>query len=337
MLDEFPDPQLRALASATETYAREAFGAHLHLDPIKPLGLPHYLLDRYSLWKGELLDGPATFILPQNGSIGSVDEYLKHRDQIWRRLDNSLLVLVLEGVPATLRRRLVEKRVAFISPGRQFYVPEALLDLREIYSSQPAAPSGQLSPTAQVIVLAALLGHEVNDANMTQLADRYRVAIMSISRAVDELEALKLAQPHHVGRQRRLRLRMNGAQLWRAIEDRLQSPVRKSRSVIGELPDDLAVLAGESALARYTMLAEPKIICRALPASAWKRIAKDYRLESSWDRDERRQEVQTWAYDPQPLSENGMADRISLYLSTRHDPDERIAQAAEQLLESFEW
>jgi hypothetical protein len=52
MLDELPDLQLRALASAAETYTREAFGAYLHLDPIKPLGLPHYLLDRYSLWKG---------------------------------------------------------------------------------------------------------------------------------------------------------------------------------------------------------------------------------------------------------------------------------------------
>src|SRR3546814_413979 len=185
MLDELPDMQLRALASATEAYVREAFDAHLHLDPVKPLGLPHYLLDRYSLWKGELLDGPAIFILPQDNSIGGVEEYLKHRDQMRRRLDGGLLVLVLEGVPAALRRRLVEKRVAFISPGTQFYVPEAFLDLRETYSSQPAAPSEQLSPTAQVLVLAALLWPEINDANMTQLADRYRGAIMSISRAVD--------------------------------------------------------------------------------------------------------------------------------------------------------
>jgi hypothetical protein len=74
-----------------------------------------------------------------------------------------------------------------------------------------------------------------------------------------------------------------------------------------------------------------------VPAFAWKRIAEDCGLESSWDHDERRQTVQTWAYDPQLLSEDGTADRISLYLSTRHDPDERIAQAAEQLLEPFEW
>src|SRR3546814_11740512 len=84
MLDELPDMQLRALASATEAYVREAFDAHLHLDPVKPLGLPHYLLDRYSLWKGELLDGPAIFILPQDNSIGGVEDYLKHHYQMRR-------------------------------------------------------------------------------------------------------------------------------------------------------------------------------------------------------------------------------------------------------------
>lgn len=337
MLDELPDMQLRALASATEAYAREAFDTHLHLDPIKPLGLPHFLLDRYSLFRGELLDGPAIFVLPQNGSVGGVEEYLKHREQMRRRLDINLFVLILDGVPAALRRRLVEKRVAFIAPDTQFYIPEALLDLREVYASQPVTPSEQLSPTAQVLVIAALLGHEIDDANMTQLADRYRVAIMSISRAVDELEAFKLAKPHHVGRQRRLRFCLDGAQLWHAAAERLQSPVRKSRAVIGKLQKNQAVVAGESALARYTMLAEPKIACWAVPAFAWKRIAKECGLESSWAHDERRQEVQTWTYDPQLLGENGMADRISLYLSTRYEPDERVAQAAEQLLESFGW
>ena len=337
MLDEFPDMRLRALASATEAYARETFGLHFHLDPIKPLGLPHFLLDRYSLWRGALMDGPTVFILPQDGRIGGVEEFLKHRVQIRKRLDVNLLVLVLEGIPAALRRRLVEKQVAFISPGTQFYIPEALLDLREIYSDGPATPSDKLSPTAQVLVIAALLGHDINDANMTQLADRYQVAIISISRAVDELEANKLAQPHHVGRQRRLRLRLEGAALWHAVEERLQSPVRKTRLVIGNLPADQTVLAGESALAHYTMLAEPKIECRAVPAFAWKSLVEQFGLATSWAHDERRLEVQTWAYAPQLLGEDGTADRLSLYLSTRHDPDERIAQAATQLLEPFGW
>jgi len=337
MLDELPDMQIRALASAAEAYAREAFATDLHLDPVKPLRLPHFLLDRYSLWRGEFLDGSAIFILPQNGSVGGIEEFLKHRDQMRQRLDAGLIVLVLDGVSAALRRRLVDRRIAFIVPGTQIYIPEALLNLREIYSGPRSPPSVQLSPTAQVLIIAALLGHDVDDANMTQLADRYRVAIMSISRAVDELETIELAQPRHIGRQRRLRLRMDGGELWRAVEARLQSPVRKSRFVLGELPVGQSVLAGESALARYTMLAEPKVECRAVPAFAWKRLSADIELAPAWEQDARELEVQTWTYDPQVLGDNEAADRISLYLSARHHADERVARAAAQLLEPFGW
>ncbi|MBF7015141.1 hypothetical protein QUC32_29630 (plasmid) [Novosphingobium resinovorum] len=285
----------------------------------------------------ELLDSPTVFIVPQSGRIGGVDEFLKHRDQMRRHIDARLFVLLLEAVPAALRRRLVEKRVAFISPSAQFYVPEAFVDLRETYPSEPGPSSEQVSPTTQVVILAALLGHDVNDASLTQLAERYKVAIMSMSRAFDELEALELARPHRVGRQRRLSLRFDGGDLWRAVEGRLQSPVRKTRYVTGDLPLNEAVLAGESALARYTMLNEPRIECRAAPAAAWKRMARYHRLESAWAYDERRIEVQTWAYDPQVLSEDEVADRLSLYLSARHDADERVAQAADHLLEPFGW
>ena len=53
--------------------------------------------------------------------------------------------------------------------------------------------------------------------------------------------------------------------------------------------------------------------------------------------DDDRVEVQTWTYDPNILAESGVIDRLSLYLSVRGNPDERVAQAAEELLETFEW
>jgi hypothetical protein len=53
--------------------------------------------------------------------------------------------------------------------------------------------------------------------------------------------------------------------------------------------------------------------------------------------DDERVEVQTWTYDPRILASNGVVDRLSLYLSVRGSPDERVAQAAEELLETFEW
>lgn len=175
------------------------------------------------------------------------------------------------------------------------------------------------------------------DASLTQLAERYQVAAMSMSRAFNQLEALELAQSDRVGRQRRPSLRFGGRELWRAVEGRLQFPVRKTRYVTGDLPLSEAMLAGESALARYTMLTEPRIECRAVPAAAWKRMARNLGLEPAWAYDERRIEVQTWAYDPQVLSGHEVADRLSLYLSARHGADERVAQAADHLLGPFGW
>lgn len=66
-------------------------------------------------------------------------------------------------------------------------------------------------------------------------------------------------------------------------------------------------------------------------------MARDHGLATAWAYDERRIEVQTWAYDPQVLSDNEVADRLALYLSARHDADKRVAQAADHLLEPFGW
>jgi hypothetical protein len=48
-------------------------------------------------------------------------------------------------------------------------------------------------------------------------------------------------------------------------------------------------------------------------------------------------EVETWTYDPGALARDDVVDRLSLHLSLRHHPDERVAQAANELLEDFAW
>lgn len=149
--------------------------------------------------------------------------------------------------------------------------------------------------------------------------------------------ALKIAKSKHVGRQRRLSLQYTGRELWHAVEARLQSPVRKVREVKGRLPDEVAPLAGESALAHYTMLSEPRIARRALAAARWKHITGQFGLAPATPFDHDRVEIETWSYDPHVLARQPAVDRLSLYLSVRHDPDERVAQAAAQLLETFEW
>jgi DNA-binding MarR family transcriptional regulator len=337
LLERIPAARLEALAEAAEAYALDAFGQRLGLVPVAPANLPHFIPDRYGMWRGTL-DGCALIVMAiREPRQGATADFLKHRDLVRRQLDVDLVLLLLDHAPGAIRRQMVDRRIGFIAPGAQLYVPEVFLDLRERAPAFAVAQTDRVSPTTQLLLLAVLQKAELEDRNLTELADSFKVSIMSISRTLDELEALQLAQPHHVGRQRRLQLRLTGRELWEAVRDRLNSPVRKVRVVSGHIDDEIAPLASESALARYTMLTPPRVEARAVLAASWKRIEEDWALATATDFDENRVELQTWTYDPGILANDGVIDRLSLYLSVRGNPDERIAQAAEELLETVEW
>ncbi len=337
MVLEIPTARLEALAEAAEAYVHEAFGQRLDLAPVAPTNVPHFVLDRYRLWQGTLNGRTVVLMAIREPRQGATTEYLKHRELVRRQLGVDLVLLLLDHAPSLIRRQMVERQIGFIAPGAQLYVPEAFLDLRERAPMFAIAHADKISPTTQFMLLAILQGFDLEDRNLTELADQLHVSIMSVSRTLDELEALQLAQARHAGRQRRLHMLLGGRELWEAVQARLQSPVRKVRVVTGRIGDDNAPLAGESALARYTMLATPRIETRAILAASWKRIEETFALRPSTAFDDDRIEVQTWTYDPRILAQGGVIDRLSLYLSVRESRDERVAQAAEELLETVEW
>lgn len=338
MLDKrtYADPD--ALAAAADAYVETAFGIRMGLEPADGKGLPHFLLDRYRIWRGQLNGEPVLLVAIRTPGQGATANFIKHRDLLRRQLGVRLVLLLLEHVSAVVRRQMVERQIGFLAPGAQLYVPEALLDLRERTPPGLATANEQFGPGTQLLILASLLGEDLNDVNLTQLAERFQVAIMTMSRTLDELEALQIAKARHVGRQRRLQLVVRDRELWQAVEGRLQSPVRKVRTVRGTLPSEVAPLAGESALAHYTMLAEPRFPHRAVPAAQWKQLQKTLELRVGFEfDDDDRAELETWSYDPCALTREPVVDRLSLYLSMRNDPDERVAQAAQQLFEPFGW
>lgn len=340
MLERVPEARLEALAEAAEAYVDDTFGERLGLVPVAPTNLPHFILDRYAIWQGSLNGRTLLLmaireILPPGS--GATAQYLKHRDLVQRELGADLVLLLLDRAPNAIRRQMVDRKIGFIASGAQLYVPEAFLDLRERAPAFAIASAASISPTTQFLLLAIMQGRDLGDLNLTELADDLGVSIMSISRTLDELEALQLAKAHHVGRQRRLHMLLRGQELWEAVQAQLQSPVRKVRVVCAQDGEKIGPLAGTSALARYTMLAPPRTETRAILAASCKNLAATNTLRPATAFDDERIEVQTWTYDPRILARNGVIDPLSLYLSVRGSPDERVAQAAEELLETFEW
>ena len=139
MLDNGPDTRLDALGEAAEAYVHHAFGMRMGLTPFVDAGLPHFLLDRYRLWRGQLNGEPVLLVAMRSLGQGATAEFIKHRDLLRRHLGIHLVLLLLDHVPAAIRRQMVERQIGFLAPGAQLYVPEALLDLRERAPTRPPA------------------------------------------------------------------------------------------------------------------------------------------------------------------------------------------------------
>jgi hypothetical protein len=225
---------------------------------------------------------------------------------------------------------------AFLVPGAQLFVPELLLDLRE-RTPPPPRIAETLSPTAQVVVLGALLGL-AQDGNAGELAKRYGVAAMSMTRAFDELAEARLAETPRIGRERVLKFQAVDRALWDQAAPRLISPVRKVRTVIIPRRDRFpGKIAGESALSSYTDLAGPRIQRLAVASADWSRLVRDLDLRGTERLDPLGYEVETWTYDPASLTSDTLVDPLSLHLALRGNTDERVAGAAEDLLERMPW
>jgi hypothetical protein len=340
MLETPDDRWAEKLERKAQAYAREAFELDLSLEPIRSTGLPFYLVDRYALWRGDLFGRPCVFIAPRPAELAEGwAELPRHRDVLRHQLKADLIVLLFEGLQPRRRKKLIADRIAFMVAGAQLYVPEMMLDLREARSAKPSLTQAPdtFAPTTQLIAIAALLNRPVGGENATTLARWFGVAAMSMVRAFDELNAAGVADTGRVGRERTLHLKADGRDLWRQIEPQLHSPVRKVRRVVMPRPEYFpGLVAGESAISLYTPLASPRVQTLAVAAADWNRLFREH-LAGVDPGNPYGYDIETWSYDPAVLAENKVVDPVSLYLSVRHHKDERVAQAAEQLLEHMPW
>lgn len=326
------------LLQKAEAYLREAFGLSANLEPLRLEGLPYFIEDQYELWRADLFGRDCILMAARGASESTTDEMARHVELVRGRAEIHLVILVFASLTPARRRSLVSRRMGFLVPGAQLFVPDALLDLRERTPRPPLEEVQRFSPTTQLVILGALLKKEAEGVSATNLARRYGVAIMSITRAFDELDASGVARARRDGRERHLRFQALGRELWDLTRTRLQTPVRKVRTAVIPHPEQFpARVAGESALSIYTSLASPRVRRLAVASADWNQLVRDHGLRETERGDLAADEIETWTYDPGALADPQIVDPLSLHLSLRHHPDERVAGAADELLESFAW
>jgi DNA-binding MarR family transcriptional regulator len=218
-------------------------------------------------------------------------------------------------------------------PGNQLYLPDLGIDLRERFR-RPKVKTDMLCAPAQAVLLAKLLRKPPIKAwTVTGLAECLNATKMSMSRAIDDLEAKGLVQILPQGRQKPIEFTAIGRDLWEKALPALASPVYK-RVCLEKTKLPGLVFAGTSALSRLSMIASDTRQVYAISRAGWDLLRPSVTAVPVPDAPV---ELEIWRYDPKLFSEDKAVDPLSLFLSMADENDERIEQAFERILEEFQW
>jgi DNA-binding MarR family transcriptional regulator len=331
---------LPTLATAVLHYLQEVLG--IEAPGVKPWAraneLPYFLRDAFQFSELELLGQPIVLAIGRTEAKQSLSEVRTWLDKV-KVLAGQPAVYVTGALASYDRRRLIEQKVPFIVPGNQLYLPDLGLDLREYFRQRAPATEAALSPSAQAMLITALLRQPwQSDWQPSKVAVALGYTPMTLSRAVKELTAAGLATAYTVGRSRWLRMELPPEQVWERVKPALRTPVRRTvwvaaHGIVARRPSRIA---GLSALARYSMLAEPEWPVYALTAADWK-TATDAGVRELPEPESGAQEWQLWSYGPALVLDATTVDPLSLTLSLQENANDRIQLALDELKGQFPW
>ena len=300
--------------------------------------LPLHLSEHFQLHHCEWLGRKYLMAVESEGwEQGSPKEY-RSQAAMMAKLLGKPVVLVLPALTASVRNRLVGMKIPFIVPGTQIFLPDAWMDLQEKYPGGGAA-SGEhrLTPTAQLFLLYHLQKSELHQTPGKIVAEKLGCSEAMVSKARSELEEAKLCELDRVGRTIHLVFHASGRALWEMAAPLLSSPVRDQVWIAPSSIHLKLLDAGITALSRSTMLADDPLPTRCMHKPAFRRHLERGDLKVCPDADQAIARLETWSYDPETLALNDQVDPLSLWLSLRHDPDERVQGQLQTLLEDVSW
>jgi DNA-binding MarR family transcriptional regulator len=329
------------LEVAVADYIEQVTGERPEMTPLSADAvdrLPVYLGRAWDLRKMHLLGREVILALPKGGTKTGLARLAKDHAALVSRLESEVIA-VLPDIRSYERRQLVQKRLPFVAPGRQLFLPMFLADFRETFSvpaHRKAAES--MSWIAQLIILRHLVNGEVAERPLAEVAETLGYTPMAVTHGVKELVALELCTKVPKGRAKTIKFNLEFEALWERALVHMRSPAGRRYPVVaadGTIP--AALDAGLTALSGKTGLAYngPRMV--ALPNREVKRLLSDKRLETRVDEEDAECVLEGWSYNPQLLSSGPAVDELSLYLSLKDDSDERVQLALADMMEQRKW
>ncbi len=331
------------LLDAATAYLQETLGIQPASRPWSGAAkLPYYLQDEFELHELKAADRSILFAVSRRKKHPTPSA-LRERLEKLKSLASHPVVYVIGALASYERKRLIEQKVPFIVPGNQLYLPDLGIDLREYFRQPQKEAASAFSPATQALLLRALLSKSTQrEWNPAAMAHEVGYTAMTVSRVVNELTSAGVATLDQRGRARWLLMDRTPAETWELIRSRLRTPIKKR--VWARTPttfDKDTPLAGLSALAYYTQLADPETPVYAVGAE-WLRSPGYNSAKEILEPVSGGCQLQAWSYAPilggsAKIHDKIAVDPLSLSLSFQGNTDERIDLALEELKKHFPW
>ena len=300
--------------------------------------LPYFLQDTYEVLPGELLGQPITLACVKGRQPLAAQQVDQHAKRL-RELLHAPVIIALPEVAPGERKQLIAHGVAFVVPDRQLFAPQMGMILTERFGAEPRREQELASPATQALLVWFLNHHPVTETwHPFQEAAALGYAGMTATRAIRELLQFNLFELEVRGRAKYLKLNGTRRELWEKAKPHLRTPVIKTKWTYDRRIIEVtgAPWAGESALARMTMVNEPQQQVLAMTAEAGQR-ARQAGIFFEPREIADGIAVQVWRYEPGMQAKEKTVDPLSLWLSLRDNRDDRIQMALDEIEEKFLW
>lgn len=334
---------MKDIVKELERYLDDLAGlaVNIRLSPEISGKLPIYMGQLYDAYQADIFDRLYCLLVSKKRDQPTPAEVAGHNEMARKAMGQNI-AFVFPRLESYERRRLLQYRVPFIVPRQQIYLPVALIDLRQSSPGRPRLPrgaQGSLSAPAQVLLLFYLQKPEVGEWPLNQWTQKLGYSGMTTTRVCKELAAAELCEPEERGRNVLLLLNPNRKMLWEKALPWLRSPILRTAHVRLVQSSALHLFdAGLTALSRQTIIAEDSQPVQAISDVSYRAALEARQIEEQPFAEPGSMTVERWRYAPALLSPDGrMVDRLSLYLSLRDDPNERVQGALKDLLEDVPW
>lgn len=332
-----------------QQYIKEVLGEDIQYKQIPKqelVKMPFLIGELYRLFDVMLLGMSFILVEKIDSSDFSIMQTEIHFRQIREAL-NKKVVLLANEMTNLNRSRLIAKGINFIVPGKQLFIPQFLMDLREDFRVTKTSTKKQtLLPSAQFIVLYKILNQnsrfKIEDLSFKQLAHKLKYTPMAITNAAENLEYHNVCTIEG-DKEKYLKFKMSIPEMWNDLVQRklIESPVLKTVFVDKVRGDYFFPLCNASALPEYSDMNPSKQQYRAVNKNQFYKLTKEGAFVNI-NNHEGEICIEVWKYDPLVLTgvmvnDLHVVDPLSLYLTLKEIPDERTEMALENILSKYVW